>query len=189
MAFFKNLFNKIRESKHFTTGVVVAGGTALTASIFAFCSFTKIPTGHIGYKSLYGKVYDEQYPPGFTFVNPMADMVTLDLRKKLIHSETFVTSSEGLEIKVDVDIVHHLDQKSAKDIYMNVGPSYKNVLLVLFIVYMCEYPEYGNSDPYSKLEILGNYNFLSNRTVGIIFIFTVTLFTAYMIMITTNEKT
>lgn len=106
-------------------GGVCIGALGLTG----FASFNTIPAGHVGYKNLFGKVYDEQYQSGFMFMNPLARMVNLDLRKKIAHSESTVSSIEGLEIRVDIDVVHRLDKDTAKDTYINVGKHYDNVLL------------------------------------------------------------
>ena len=130
MASFKNLFNRFCKSENLTTSACIVGGTTAIITLGTLFSFTTIPTGHVGYKSLYGNVYDKQYQSGFTFINPLSDMIILDLHKKVAHSESLVSSNEGLEIKVDVDVVHRLDRNSAKDIYVNVGTNYTNVLLI-----------------------------------------------------------
>ena len=105
---------------------VVFGSVVLTS----LSSFRTIPAGHIGYKNLFGNVFDKQYQSGFAFMNPLAKMVKLDLRKKVAHNESLVSSIEGLEIRVDIDVVHRLDKKTAKDTYINVGMYYDNVLLI-----------------------------------------------------------
>ena len=62
--------------------------------------------------------------------------------------------------------------------------------LVLFIIFIFEIPLYGNNNPYASLDkiTLGNNSFISNRTVGILYIFFFTTMTAYTVMITTNES-
>lgn len=61
--------------------------------------------------------------------------------------------------------------------------------LVMFVVFICEAPEYGNNNPYPILDkiTLGNNNIISNRTVGIALIFIFTVLTAYAVMMTSNE--
>lgn len=63
--------------------------------------------------------------------------------------------------------------------------------LVLFILFICESPEYGNNNPYATLDKItfGNNNWISNRTVGIITIFSFTIMTAYTVMTTTRSAT
>lgn len=62
--------------------------------------------------------------------------------------------------------------------------------LVLFILFICEAPEYGNNHPYPMLDTItfGNNNYISNRTVGILTIWAFTILTAYTVMTTTNES-
>jgi len=63
--------------------------------------------------------------------------------------------------------------------------------LVLFVIFICEAPEYGNNNPYKTLDKItfGNNNYISNRTVGILTIIFFTILTAYAVMTTTNEST
>lgn len=120
MNFFTNL-----KAVHIIGGASICGGIIIGKS-----SFKTIPAGHIGYKNLFGNVYDKQYQAGFTFINPFAGMVKLDLRKKIAHNESLVSSIEGLQIKVDVDVVHRLDGQTAKHTYVSVGLHYDTVLLI-----------------------------------------------------------
>jgi regulator of protease activity HflC (stomatin/prohibitin superfamily) len=101
----------------------------LGASWTLMKSFEKIPTGHIGFKNLFGHVYDQQYESGYTFINPFAQMIKLNLRKKIAHNEVSVSSNEGLGIEVSIDVVNRLDKEVAKDIYINTGVDYEKVLL------------------------------------------------------------
>lgn len=107
---------------------VGVGGTFI--ALTGLSGFNTIPAGHVGYKNLFGNVYDTQYQSGFVIVNPLANVVKLDLRKKIAHGESLVSSIEGLEIKVDIDVVHRLDKKTAKDTYVNVGLDYDKILLI-----------------------------------------------------------
>ena len=61
--------------------------------------------------------------------------------------------------------------------------------LILFVVFICEVPEYGNANPYPLLDKItfGNNKLISNRTVGILTIFIFTILTGYTVMSTTKE--
>lgn len=65
------------------------------------------------------------------------------------------------------------------------------ILLILFIMYIYEVPMYGNNDKHFIAnyveKYLGIQTNLSNKTVGIGLIFFIGLFTAYGIMVTTND--
>lgn len=129
MAFIKTFFKSMNlETVGWTALGVGVGGTFI--ALTGLSGFNTIPAGHVGYKNLFGNVYDKQYQSGFVFVNPLANVVKLDLRKKIAHGESLVSSIEGLEIKVDIDVVHRLDVKTAKDTYVNVGLDYDKILLI-----------------------------------------------------------
>lgn len=89
-----------------------------------------IPAGHVGYKSLFGKVNEKSYQPGYAFINPLATMVKMNLQKSLIHDELSVTSKEGLKIDIHVNVVYRLPASTSRDIYVNTGINYTNILLV-----------------------------------------------------------
>ena len=133
MAFFESLFKSFSQNFKITKLGKVAiavgiGGSFL--SLTGLTGFNTIPAGHVGYKNLFGNVYDKQYQSGFVIINPFAKIVKLDLRKKIAHGESLVSSIEGLEIKVDIDVVHRLDVETAKDTYINVGLDYDKILLI-----------------------------------------------------------
>ncbi len=63
------------------------------------------------------------------------------------------------------------------------------ILLLLFVIYLYELPQYDNNNPNVVLDKImrGKNNYISNRTVGIVLIFLFGIFTAYTVMLTTNE--
>ena len=63
------------------------------------------------------------------YINPLSRMVLMDLRKKIIHEQSKITLHEGLEVDAEIDIVYRLQKEKAKEIFINVGPNYENVLL------------------------------------------------------------
>lgn len=64
------------------------------------------------------------------------------------------------------------------------------ILLLFFIIYIYEFPKYDNNNPNGLLDkiMLGHNNYISNRTSGIMMIFVFGIFTAYTVMLTTNER-
>ena len=128
-----SIFNKSRaffqESGITGRRVLLVGGTLVLAGC-AYASFKTIPAGHVGYKNLFGEVYDKQYKSGFTFINPLANLVKIDLRKKIAETESLVSSNEGLEIGAKIDIVYRLNQEKARDVYVNAGLAYESILLL-----------------------------------------------------------
>lgn len=82
------------------------------------------------------------------------------------------------------------------DSFYNVfsSPSGRNffaiIMLLFFVIYLYELPQYDNNDPHKVLNtiMLGNNTFISNRTMGILLIFGFGIFIAYTVMLTTRES-
>lgn len=134
MSFFNN-FKSIKDmlfpkGMKFFRRAAIFGVCAAIGSLIALKSFKSIPAGHVGYSNLFGNVQDEEYVSGFTFINPLATMVKVNLRKNLFSNSSSVASKEGLEIAVNIDVVYRLDKRAARDTYINVGPKYEDVLLI-----------------------------------------------------------
>ena len=114
---------------HFSRNRVFLASLGLVATAVGYKSFQSIETGHVGFQSLFGNVSEHAYPSGFTFINPLANIIQLDLRKKVSNNRSSVASAEGLDIDVSVDVVYHLNSRLARDTYVNIGTDYANVLL------------------------------------------------------------
>jgi hypothetical protein len=63
------------------------------------------------------------------------------------------------------------------------------IVLVLFIMFLYEVPIYSNNDPHlaSDKLMFGHNSIFSNRTVGMILLFTFTIVTGYTVYSTTRE--
>ena len=127
MSHFENFINFCTSRLSLRRHAVVLG---LAGCAIGYKSFETIPAGHVGYNSLFGNVKLKEYGSGFTFINPLATMVTVNLRKKIYSNTSSVASKEGLEIAVNIDIVYRLDKRAARDTFINVGSGYENVLLI-----------------------------------------------------------
>lgn len=73
------------------------------------------------------------------------------------------------------------------------SPSSKNciaiICLLFYIMFVYELPMYDNNAPHSIIDKLtfGHNKYFSNRTVGILAIIAVSLFTCFTVMVTTRE--
>jgi len=65
------------------------------------------------------------------------------------------------------------------------------IILLLFVIYIYEFPMYGNNEPHAfsmkVTDQLGRPPLISNKFMGIFMIFVFGIFTAYSMMITSNE--
>ena len=104
-------------------------GSSLVATITGYFSFKKVDAGYIGFKNLFGRVSEQQYESGFHFLNPFSKIVRMNLRNRVLQNDSEIASQEGLPINVVVDAVFRLDKSKARDVYINIGPNYPDVIL------------------------------------------------------------
>jgi len=67
---------------------------------------------------------------GIHFVNPFATVIELCYQTKLVHSQNAVPTSEGLNVELEVALLYHLEAKSARDVYLNIGIEFESVIVL-----------------------------------------------------------
>src|SRR3954466_13391356 len=107
-------------------GVLVLGFVLL---IFLFASVAKVPTGHVGVLTLFGRVTGESLPEGIHLVNPLKANNVLSVRTQELKESASVPSSEGLVISLDTSLLFRLRSDKAADLYQNVGPGYVSIII------------------------------------------------------------
>jgi len=119
-----NAFSKV------SAGVVVL----IILGLVALKSITVIPAGATGVFELFGSVSDGELHSGINLINPLGRVVKMSIRTEeytmsVASSEGQMKgddsinalTNEGLEVKLDITILYHLEEESASDIYTNVG--------------------------------------------------------------------
>jgi regulator of protease activity HflC (stomatin/prohibitin superfamily) len=99
------------------------------AVIFLFSSLAKVPSGHVGVLTLFGRVTGEVLSEGIHFVNPFKSNNEMSIRTQEIKESASVPSSEGLVMNLDTSLIFHLNSERAADVYQKIGPNYTEVLL------------------------------------------------------------
>jgi regulator of protease activity HflC (stomatin/prohibitin superfamily) len=87
-----------------------------------------VPPGNVGVLVLLGKVYDS-IPEGVHLVNPLANMVLMNVRTKEVFEHAEAPSKEGLNVALEVSCLYHLKASEAAEVYRQVGPNYEEVVV------------------------------------------------------------
>jgi regulator of protease activity HflC (stomatin/prohibitin superfamily) len=118
------------------TGIVIIILGAFNASV------KQIDAGEIGVQSLFGKVQDEVLTSGLSFVNPLMDIKTIDVRTQNytmsgVHNEGDVSgddairvlTADGLEVVIDLTVLYRVQASQAPKIVKEIGYDFKNVVI------------------------------------------------------------
>lgn len=119
-----------------TSGIVIASLGVLTASI------RQVDAGYVGVKSLFGKVQDEILTSGLSFINPLMDVTTIDIKTlnytmSGVHDEGTKTgddaikvlTSDGLEVTIDLSVLYRVNPAEAGRLLREVGVDYEDKIV------------------------------------------------------------
>ncbi|HYY70707.1 MAG TPA: prohibitin family protein [Terriglobales bacterium] len=115
--------------------VIDAGGSpllrllavALAGFFIVICllaAVAKVPAGHVGVLTLFGRVTGEVLPEGMHLVNPFKSNNVMSIRTEQIKESASVPSSEGLVMALDTSLLFHLNPEKAAEVYRQIGPNY-----------------------------------------------------------------
>ncbi|HEX9120890.1 MAG TPA: prohibitin family protein [Terriglobales bacterium] len=107
-------------------GVAVA---ALLVVFLLFASVARVPAGHVGVLTLFGRVTGETLPEGMHLVNPFKENNVLSIRTQQVKESASVPSSEGLVIALDTSLLFHLNPDRAAEVYQKIGPAYEATIV------------------------------------------------------------
>ncbi len=106
-----------------------AGAVAVLVAILLFASVARVPSGHVGVLTLFGRVTGEVLPEGIHLVNPFKENNVLSIRTEQVKESASVPSSEGLVMALDTSLLFHLNPERAADVYQRIGPSYETTIV------------------------------------------------------------
>jgi regulator of protease activity HflC (stomatin/prohibitin superfamily) len=107
-------------------GLAVLGFIAV---ILLFSCITRVPTGHVGVLTLFGRVTGEVLTEGIHLINPLKTSNELSIRTQTIKESASVPSSEGLVMNLDTSLIYHLNPDKAAEVFQKIGPNYENVVV------------------------------------------------------------
>jgi len=100
--------------------------------VAAFLAPTCIRTvepAHLGVVSVFGAVADYTLTSGLHFVNPMANVISFNLKTQLLYSENIVPTQEGLSVELDVSVLYHLNEEGVRSLFISLGVDYEKTLI------------------------------------------------------------
>ncbi len=123
-------------------GIVKIVGFAIIAISVIMSSIVQVNPGEIGVQKLFGKVNNNTLESGLNLINPLAEVVTFDIRTQNytmsgVQSEgdksgddaIRVLSADGLEVVIDLTVLYKLLPSEAPRILQEIGTDYKNTIV------------------------------------------------------------
>ncbi|MBN2201617.1 prohibitin family protein [bacterium] len=124
------LFAMSRYSKTGVPKSARTGAIAILVLFALFSCFTVVPAGHVGVVDFFGHVSSRTLKAGINPVNPLARIVKFSIKTQDSMEVMEVPSKEGLNIKLDISVLYHLDAEKAADVYKTVGTDYAEIILI-----------------------------------------------------------
>ncbi len=120
---------KVLDTKK-VTSAVVTGVISFILTILLMCSICKIPTGHTGVVTSFGKVKDYTLDAGIHLKAPWEKVIKMDNRVQKQSIELSCFSSDIQEVKIVYTVNYQIDKKNAMTIYSTIGKEYYNIAVV-----------------------------------------------------------
>lgn len=91
-----------------------------------------VPAGTVTVVETFGKVGQRPLEPGVNLINPFSQTIDFSTRLKDIKETVGATSSEGLNLDIDVSLQYKIDAQKADEVYQNIGISEKEIIISRF---------------------------------------------------------
>jgi prohibitin 1 len=105
------------------------GVAGFLAVIVLFSCVTKVPTGHVGVLTLFGRVTGEVLQEGIHLINPLKTSNEMSIQTQTIKESASVPSSEGLVMNLDTSLIYHLNPDRAADVFQKISGNYEAVVV------------------------------------------------------------
>ncbi|MBN1781301.1 prohibitin family protein [bacterium] len=89
-----------------------------------------IQAGQVGVVNIFGKVQKRALRSGIQLVIPFADVINYSIKTQEMKEIMDVPSKEGLNVKLELSVLYHLDPERASEVYETVGENYEDIILV-----------------------------------------------------------
>ncbi len=128
-------------AKKIGTGIRILGGIVLFIGILFSC-FVQIDAGHVGVKSIFGKVQNDVFRSGLNFKNPLVEVREMDIRTQTytmsgIQDEGHrtgddairVLTADGLEVTIDLSVLYRLVPEASPKLIREIGINYEDKIV------------------------------------------------------------
>jgi len=122
-------------------GIRILSFVLITIGLLSSC-FVQIDAGHVGVKSLFGKVQNDVLNSGLHFVNPLVrvkelDIKTMNYTMSGIHDEGTKTgddairvlTADGLEVTIDLSVLYRVVPADAPKLIREIGENYEDKIV------------------------------------------------------------
>jgi prohibitin 1 len=105
------------------------GMVGLIGVILLSNCITRVPTGHVGVLTLFGRVTGKVLSEGMHPINPLKTSNQMSIQTKTIKESASVPSSEGLVMNLDTSLIYHLNPDKASEVFQKIGTNYETVVI------------------------------------------------------------
>lgn len=107
--------------------IIVALGIDMLAPSYGF--FGKVPTGHVGILTHFGKVQDDSVSEGLHIKNWFDKITTLSLKTQKLEMTISAFSKDLQEVNVKIAVNHSINKDTASKLFQTVGVNYEEILI------------------------------------------------------------
>lgn len=104
--------------------IVLVGGFLL---LFTSCS--RVPTGHVGILSNFGKIEGDSLGEGLRFALPWKTIHHVNIQVKEDKEEASAPTKEGLSVQLEASLLYSLSKDKAPEVFRTVGANYETVIV------------------------------------------------------------
>ena len=108
--------------------VIVALGIDMLAPSYGF--FGKVPTGHVGILTHFGKVQDDSVSEGLHVKNWFDKITTMSLKTQKLEMTISAFSKDLQEVNVKIAVNHSINKDTASKLFQTVGVNYEEILIM-----------------------------------------------------------
>lgn len=110
--------------------LIVAGVILVLGLLVGLCSFTKIPTGHTGIVTSFGKVLDVTLDSGIHAKAPWQSVIKMDNRIQRATETLSCFSADIQEVNMQYTLNYQINSANAMTIYRTIGKDYYEKVIV-----------------------------------------------------------
>jgi len=127
--------------KRFSGPVRIVGSIVILLGIMTACVI-QIEAGQVGVQKLFGKVQKDVLTSGLHFINPLVDVVKLDVKTqnytmsgmqdeghKTGDDAIRVLSADGLEVTIDLSVLYRVTPNDAPKLLSETGENYEDKIV------------------------------------------------------------
>src|SRR5882724_7126956 len=123
--------------KRFATPVRIIGLIVLLLGVLTAC-IVQVEAGEVGVKKLFGKVQDDVLGSGLHFINPLVDVIKMDIKTQNYTMSGIldeghkngddairVLTADGLEVTIDLSVLYRVVPVDAPKLVRETGIDYE----------------------------------------------------------------